>query len=176
MRPAMQALQHTCAKLLQHAQVTRTLQVFALSACPSTAGLVLTCTLTVANVGNVRLGNITVGGNAVNCGMAHPALLSPGSNFTCTMLSLVVQDNFEVGSINLAFPATAGAMGQIKTLIAPLPAAAYAVPLPQLPQLDLVTSMDPKFVTWPGERSCRRCVGIIIAQVCDLHLCLLFGT
>jgi hypothetical protein len=114
---------------------------------------VLRCNLIVANVGNVRLGNISVGGNAVECGLVHPALLSPGSSVVCTMISLVVQDDFELGSIGLAFPATAGAMGQIKNLIAPLPAAAYTVPLPQQPKLDLVTFIEPKLVTWPGEPS-----------------------
>lgn len=110
----------------------------------------LTCNLTLSNTGNVRLSNITAGGDAVSCGMAHPALLWPGSRFVCTLSRFIIQDDFEVGYVDLVYPIGAAALGQVPALIAPMPLQGVNVRLPQRPFLGLVTAIDPNFVTWPG--------------------------
>lgn len=114
------------------------------------AGNVVTCSVALINTGNVRLTNITVGGDAVNCSVSSPALLSPGVNVTCTLRRVLTQDDFELGMVQLTFPLNATALGTVSALQAPLPLAAYTVQLPQLPKLELLTSVSPNFVTWPG--------------------------
>jgi hypothetical protein len=114
------------------------------------AGNILTCNLTLANTGNVRLSNITAGGHALSCGMQHPALLWPGTSFVCMLSRFIIQDDFELGNVDLNFPVSAAALGQISTLINPQPAVVYNVRLPQRPALNLITSIEPNFVTWPG--------------------------
>lgn len=111
----------------------------------------MTCNLTCLNTGNVRLTNISVGGDAVTCGLNSPSLLSPGANISCVLRRLTVQDDFEAGSLDLLYPLNASALGTVSQLQAPLPAALINVRVPQLPALEVVTTIDPTFVTWPGE-------------------------
>jgi hypothetical protein len=115
------------------------------------AGNILNCNLTLANTGNVRLSNITAGGHAITCAMRHPTLLSPGASFFCTLSRFILQDDFELGNVDLSFPIGASALGLVSTLIDPQPSAVYNVKLPQRPVLELVTSLSTGFVTWPGD-------------------------
>lgn len=131
----------------------------------SAAGNVLTCNLTLANTGNVRLSNITAGGHALGCGMQHPALLWPGTSFVCTLSRFIIQDDFELGNVDLNFPVAASALGLISTLINPQPAVVHNVKLPQRPTLDLITSIEPNFVTWPGRL--RPFPGLLLRMVLE---------
>lgn len=115
------------------------------------AGNILNCNLTLANTGNMRLTNITAGGHAITCALRHPTLLSPGASFVCTLSRFIIQDDFELGNVDLAFPIGASALGQVSALIDPQPSVVYNVKLPQRPALELVTSLSASFVTWPGD-------------------------
>lgn len=120
-------------------------------AAPCPAGNILYCNLTLANTGNVRLTDITAGGHAITCALRYPTLLSPGASFVCTLSRFILQDDFELGNVDLAFPIGALALGQVSALIDPQPSVVYNVKLPQRPVLELVTSLSTGFVTWPGD-------------------------
>lgn len=54
--------------------------------------------------------------------------------------------------MDLTFPNSASALGQVSALIDPQPSVVHNVQLPQRPVLELVTSLSTDFVTWPGDR------------------------
>lgn len=114
------------------------------------AGNTITCNLTLTNAGNVRLNYILISGDALACSMASPTLLWPGANMVCTLSRFLLQDAFELGYVDLNFPVSATALGQVPALVAPLPGEVQRVALPQNPVLELVTSISPNFVMWPG--------------------------
>lgn len=130
------------------------------------AGNILTCNLSLANTGNVRLTNITAGGHAINCGIRQPTLLWPGTAFFCTLSRFIIQDDFELGNVDLNFPIGAQALGLVNALdqFVAQPFVVYNVKLPVQPSLELVTSMDPNFVTWPGG-----CLSVLV-PVMQLHV------
>lgn len=119
------------------------------SVCACTGGVV-TCQITLSNAGNTRQTNITAGGDTVGCNMDSPDLLSPGANKTCLLQRTTVQDDFELGSLTLLLPLNATALGTVSVLQAPLPMSTHTVQLPQRPQLEVVTSIAPEYVWWPG--------------------------
>jgi hypothetical protein len=93
---------------------------------------VLECVVSLNNTGNVRLANISLGGDAVNC--MHQDLLSPNTSFTCIVHKQMTADNLaNNGTVQLSFPLTNVTPRGSSSLLDTLPASTLDVGLSAVP-------------------------------------------